>query len=102
MKYLIVALLIAVPLTMGARVVKARRVNILLSFAIALAALVVAHFAVPTHYGSWQLIFVPLAALIALFIGIRYLLVTTALAALAVSTAILMILLAGLLVIIEV
>jgi hypothetical protein len=101
MKYLIVALFLAVPLTMGARVVKARRINILLSCAISFAALMAGHFALPGRYDSWQIIFVPLAALITLVLGIRYLLVTTARAALAIAMTILVILLAGLLVLTE-
>ena len=102
LKFLLVALLLAVPLTIGAHVVKARRNTIVLTFMIALGALLAGHFAAPVPTGGWELLFPLAASLATLYLGIRYILVTGVLASLSMTLVIMSILVAGLLVVSQV
>jgi hypothetical protein len=103
LKFLLAALLLSVPLTIGARLVKARRHSITLTFVIALAALLAGHFVIaPISASSWVILVALVAVLTTLCLGIRYLLVTSALASFSIAVAMVVFLVAGLIVVIAV
>ena len=89
------ALLLALPLTIGAHFARARRSTIALTFPVAFAALLASHYAASLFLNSWGLVTALGAALITLGVGIRYLLGTGLLAALVVASATVVILLVG-------
>ena len=95
-KLLMVAALLAVVLTIGARIAKARRNKSALSFVISLAALFAGHFATPISVGPWGLFAAFTATMIILCLGIRYLLVTNFFASFSIALAAVTIIAAGL------
>jgi hypothetical protein len=96
LKFAAAALLLALPLTIGAHFARARRSTIALTFPLAFAALLTSHYAASAFLNGWGLVTAIGAALLTLGVGIRYLLGTSLLAALVVASATVIILLMGL------
>jgi len=95
LKYAAVALLLALPLTIGAHLARARRSTIALTFPIAFAALLAGHFGASAFLNGWGLVTAIAAALVTLCVGIRYILGTRLVAAVVVALATGAILLVG-------
>jgi hypothetical protein len=96
LKFAAAALLLVLPLTIGAHFARARRSTIALTFPMAFAALLTSHYAASAFLNGWGLVTAIGAALITLGVGIRYLLGTRILAALVVASATVALLLVGL------
>jgi hypothetical protein len=77
LKFMAVAVFLALPLTIGAYLVKARRMNVFLSFFVALAALQAGHFAAVFADGISGVVVALVSELATLCLGIRYLLVAS-------------------------
>ena len=85
LKLLMVAVLLAISLTIGAHYAKARRNSIALTFAIALAAMLAGHYAARAFQSAWGLLVAEVATFVILYIGIRYMLVTSLIASVTVA-----------------
>jgi hypothetical protein len=79
------AVVLTILLTIGARLAKAQRSTLALTFPIALAALLAGHFATRAFLGPWGLVAALAAIFAALYLGIRYILVTRLLVSVAVA-----------------
>jgi hypothetical protein len=77
----IIALLLALPMTIGAHLARARRSAIAVTFAIAWVALLAGHYVAPLSMNQWGLFAEIAAELVILFLGVRFILGTKLLAA---------------------
>jgi len=98
-KLLVAAAVLAVVLTIGARLAKARRSNLALSFAIAFASLLGGHFAVRISLSPWGLLAAVMTIFAILCLGVRYVLAARLVASLAVALAATVPLIAGIVIV---
>ncbi len=97
LNYLVAAGLLAVPISVGARLAKAQRTTIFLSFALALTGVLACHFAAPAKPEAVGMLVAALAGIATLALGNRYLLVMGGLASVTLAFAVFLILGVGLL-----
>jgi hypothetical protein len=96
LKLLVAAVALTLVLLIGAHLVRARRNKLVLAFLVACASVLAAHFAVGISLSSWGLLAAVGATFVTLLLGVRYVLETGPLAALAVALATTAVLIAGL------
>jgi hypothetical protein len=87
LKLAAVALILAVPLTIGAHVARARRSNVALTYLIAVAALFAGHYVAPAAPNVIGVLIAIGASSVVLFLGVKYLLIARPLPALLVALA---------------
>ncbi len=89
------ALLLALPLTIGAHFARARRSTIALTFPLAFAALLAGHYAASAFLSAWGIVAATAAELVILCVGIYYLLGARLVAALVVAATTTVVFLVG-------
>lgn len=96
LKLLIAAVLLAALLTMASYLAKAQRHTFVLTFPIALAALLAGHFAVRTSLSSLGLLIAAAAMVAILFLGVRHILIARPLASVVAVMGVALLFIAGL------
>jgi hypothetical protein len=99
LKLLVTAAVVTVLLTIGARLARARRNTLSLSFAIAFVSLLGGHFAARISLSPWGLLAAVVTIFAILCLSVRYVLAARLLASLAVAFATTVLLIAGILVV---